>query len=140
MKAMYEMNFVHGFSLSVMIFEWQIVRGQYNRVLALGKGSDVFFFFGNGLCAFCSLELCGLHSGCFGEAGMGIRWVTSLLSLLIVITIMVKAGLPWNMYSSFTKRVDADVQYQNLMHVSRELFQCFYTCAEDCRKEFGGTW
>lgn len=70
----------------------------------------------------------------------GFRWVTSLLSLLLAITIMVKTGLSWNMYSSFTKRGDADVQYQNLMHVSRELFQCFYTCAEDCRKEFGGAW
>lgn len=45
---------------------------------------------------------------------MSIRWVTSLLGLLLTVTIMVTAGLSWNVYSSFTKMVEADVQYLNL--------------------------
>ena len=46
---------------------------------------------------------------------MSIRWVTSLLGLLLTVTIMVTAGLSWNVYSSFTKMVEADVQYLNLL-------------------------
>ena len=51
----------------------------------------------------------------FEGGRMSIRWVTSLLGLLLTVTIMVTAGLSWNVYSSFTKMVEADVQYLNLM-------------------------
>lgn len=64
---------------------------------------------------------------------MSIRWVTSMLSLLLAVTIMVTAGLSWNVYSSFTKMVEADVQYQKLMQVSRELLQSSYDLTRKAR-------
>ena len=65
---------------------------------------------------------------------MSIRWVTSLLGLLLTVTIMVTAGLSWNVYSSFTKMVEADVQYLNLMQVSRELLQSSYDLTRKARE------
>lgn len=65
---------------------------------------------------------------------MSIRWVTSMLSLLLAVTIMVTAGLSWNVYSSFTKMVEADVQYQKLMQVSRELLQSSYDLTRKARE------
>lgn len=65
---------------------------------------------------------------------MSIRWVTSMLSLLLAVTIMVTAGLSWNVYSSFTKMVEADVQYQKLLQVSRELLQSSYTLTRKARE------
>ena len=68
------------------------------------------------------------------EGRMSIRWVTSLLGLLLTVTIMVTAGLSWNVYSSFTKMVEADVQYLNLMQVSRELLQSSYDLTRKARE------
>lgn len=65
---------------------------------------------------------------------MSIRWVTSMLSLLLAVTIMVTAGLSWNVYSAFTKMVEADVQYQKLLQVSRELLQSSYTLTRKARE------
>ena len=65
---------------------------------------------------------------------MSIRWVSSLLGLLLTVTIMVTAGLSWNVYSSFTKMVEADVQYLNLMQVSRELLQSSYDLTRKARE------
>ena len=65
---------------------------------------------------------------------MSIRWVTSLLGLLLTVTIMVTAGLSWNVNSSFTKMGEADVQYLNLMQVSRELLQSSYDLTRKARE------
>ena len=53
---------------------------------------------------------------------------------LLTVTIMVTAGLSWNVYSSFTKMVEADVQYLNLMQVSRELLQSSYDLTRKARE------
>ena len=65
---------------------------------------------------------------------MSIRWVTSLLSLLLVMTIMVTAGLSWNVYNSFTKMVEADARYQNQLQISRELLQSSYDLTRKARE------
>lgn len=65
---------------------------------------------------------------------MSIRRFTFLLSLLMIITIMVMAGVSWSVYSSFTKMLEADIQYRDLVRVSRELLQSSYALTRKARE------
>lgn len=65
---------------------------------------------------------------------MNIRWVTSILSLLLAATIMGTAALSWSVYDAFRKMVDADVQYQGMLQISHELLQSSYNLTRRVRE------
>ncbi len=65
---------------------------------------------------------------------MNIRWVTSMLSLLLVVTSMGTAALSWSVYDAFRKMIEADVQYQGMLQISHELLQSSYDLTRRVRE------
>ena len=65
---------------------------------------------------------------------MNIRWVTSILSLLLVVTSMGTAALSWSVYDAFRKMVEADVQYQGMFQIGHELLQSSYELTRRVRE------